>query len=112
MKLQQQQIPRVEAILNSIEEKLEQMELDLHTVPLDLYRPPKEDLLTLKGMLKNLRYEIEMVDYVNKRVRIRNEEFYGKVLDEFSSEVLVEVEGIEKDNQLYFNKSEVEIVDE
>ena len=53
-----------------------------------------------------------MIDYLNKRVRIRNEEFYGKVLDEFSSEVLVEVEGIEKDNQLYFNKSEVEIVDE
>jgi len=105
MKLQQQQIPRVEAILNSIEEKIEQMELDLYGVP-------KEDLLTLKGMLKNLRYEIEMVDYLNKRVRIRNEEFYGKVLDEFSSEVLVEVEGIAKDNQLYFNKSEVEIVDE
>ena len=105
MKLQQQQIPRVEAILNSIEEKIEQMELDLYGVP-------EEDLLTLKGMLKNLRYEIGMVDYLNKRVRIRNEEFYGKVLDEFSSEVLVEVEGIEKDNQLYFNKSEVEIVDE
>lgn len=105
MKLQQQQIPRVEAILNSIEEKIEQMELDLYGVP-------EEDLLTLKGMIKNLRYEIGMVDYLNKRVRIRNEEFYGKVLDEFSSEVLVEVEGIEKDNQLYFNKSEVEIVDE
>ena len=105
MKLQQQQIPRVEAILNSIEEKIEQMELDLYGVP-------EEDLLTLKGMLKNLRYEIGMVDYLNKRVRIRNEEFYGKVLDEFSSEVLVEVEGIAKDNQLYFNKSEVEIVDE
>jgi len=105
MKLQQQQIPRVEAILNSIEEKIEQMELDLYGVP-------KEDLLTLKGMLKNLRYEIGMVDYLNKRVRIRNEEFYGKVLDEFSSEVLVEVEDIAKDNQLYFNKSEVEIVDE
>ena len=105
MKLRQQQIPRVEAILNSIEEKIEQMELDLYGVP-------KEDLLTLKGMLKNLRYEIGMVDYLNKRVRIRNEEFYGKVLDEFSSEVLVEVEDIAKDNQLYFNKSEVEIVDE
>ena len=105
MKLKQQQIPRVEAILNSIEEKIEQMELDLYGVP-------KKDLLTLKGMLKNLRDEIGMVDYLNKRVRIRNEEFYGKVLDEFSSEVLVEVEGIEKDNQLYFNKSEVEIVDE
>ena len=105
MKLRQQQIPRVEAILNSIEEKIEQMELDLYGVP-------KEDLLTLKGMLKNLRYEIEMVDYLNKRVRIRNEEFYGKVLREFSSEVLVEVENIAKDNQLYFNKSEVEIVDE
>jgi len=53
-----------------------------------------------------------MIDYLNKRVRIRKEEFYGKVLREFSSEVLVEVEDIAKDNQLYFNKSEVEIVNE
>ena len=105
MKLRQQQITKMEAILNSIEEKIEQMELDLYGVP-------KKDLLTLKGMLKNLRDEIGMVDYLNKRVRIRNEEFYGKVLREFSSEVLVEVEDIAKDNQLYFNKSEVEIVDE
>ena len=51
-------------------------------------------------------------NYLNKRVRIRSEEFYGKVLREFSNEVLVEVEDIAKDNQLYFNKSEVEIVDE
>ena len=105
MKLRQQQITKIESILNSIEEKIEQMELDLYGVP-------EEDLLTLKGMLKNLRYEIGMVDYLNKRVRIIGQEFYGKVLDEFSSEVLVEVEDIAKDNQLYFNKSEVEIVDE
>tara|TARA_R100000322_G_C5285855_1_gene151097 strand:- start:28 stop:198 length:171 start_codon:yes stop_codon:yes gene_type:complete len=53
-----------------------------------------------------------MIDYLNKRVRIRNENFYGKVLREFSSEVLVAVEDIAKDNQLYFKKSEVEVVNE
>ena len=36
----------------------------------------------------------------------------GKVIREFSSEVLVEVEDIAKDNRRYFKKLEVEIVDE
>ena len=50
-------------------------------------------------------------DYLNKRVRIRNEEFYGKVLREFASEVLVKVENIKPlEDELYFDKSEVEIV--
>ena len=50
-------------------------------------------------------------DYLNKRVRIRSEEFYGKVLREFASEVLVKVENIKPlEDELYFDKSEVEIV--
>ena len=49
-------------------------------------------------------------DYLNKRVKIRSENFYGKVIREFASEVLVVVEDIAKDNELYFYKSEVEIV--
>ena len=53
-----------------------------------------------------------MIDYLNERVKIRGEEIYGKVLREFSSEVLVAVEDITKDNELYFKKSEVEIVNE
>ena len=61
-----------------------------------------------------IQIELEKITegYLNKRVRIRGEEFYGKVLREFSSEVLVAVEDIAKDNELYFKKSEVEIVDE
>ena len=55
-------------------------------------------------------------NYLNKRVKIKGAEFYGKVVREFSSEVLVAVEEVSfcridtSDNQLYFNKSEVEIV--
>ena len=52
MKLRQQQIPRVEAILNSIEEKIEQMELDLYGVP-------EKDLRSLQAMLDDLREEIK-----------------------------------------------------
>ena len=52
-------------------------------------------------------------DYLNKRVRIRNEVFYGKVVREFASEVLVKVENMKPlEYELYFDKSEVEIVDE
>ena len=62
-----------------------------------------------------IQIELEKITegYLNKRVRIRDGlEFYGKVIREFSSEVLVEVEDIAKDNRRYFKKSEVEIVDE
>tara|TARA_R100001086_G_scaffold31455_1_gene14261 strand:- start:245 stop:409 length:165 start_codon:yes stop_codon:yes gene_type:complete len=54
-----------------------------------------------------------MIDYLNKRVKVIGQEIYGKVLREFSSEVLIEDEDAETlDDQLYFKKSEVEIVDE
>ena len=54
-----------------------------------------------------------MIDYLNKRVKVIGQEIYGKVLSEFSSEVLIEDEDAETlDDQLYFKKSEVEIVDE
>jgi len=62
-----------------------------------------------------IQIELEKITegYLNKRVRIRGGlEFYGKVIREFSREVLVEVEDIAKDNRRYFKKSEVEIVDE
>ena len=54
MKLQQQQIPRVEAILNSIEEKIEQMEQQDY-ITFDL----EKDLRSLQSMLDDLREEIE-----------------------------------------------------
>tara|TARA_B100000519_G_C14052631_1_gene348180 strand:+ start:252 stop:434 length:183 start_codon:yes stop_codon:yes gene_type:complete len=54
MKLRQQQIPRVEAILNSIEEKIEQMEQQDY-ITFDL----EKDLRSLQAMLDDLREEIE-----------------------------------------------------
>ena len=62
-----------------------------------------------------IQIELEKIteSYLNKRVRIKGWlEFYGKVIREYSSEVLVAVEDIAKHNELYFKKSEVEIVNE
>lgn len=90
-----------DAILNEFEKNGKvNIPLDEHKYSFDL-----QDVIQL---------ELEKITegYLNKRVRIRNEEFYGKVIREFSSEVLVEVEDIAKDNRRYFKKSEVEIVNE
>ena len=54
MKLRQQQITRMETILNSIEEKLEQMEQQDY-ITFDL----EKDLRSLQAMLDDLREEIE-----------------------------------------------------
>jgi len=54
MKLRQQQITRMETILNSIEEKLEQMEQQDY-ITFDL----SKDLRSLQAMLDDLREEIE-----------------------------------------------------
>ena len=54
MKLRQQQITRMETILNSIEEKIEQMEQQDY-ITFDL----EKDLRSLQSMLDDLREEIE-----------------------------------------------------
>ena len=54
MKLRQQQITRMETILNSIEEKIEQMEQQDY-ITFDL----EKDLRSLQAMLEDLREEIE-----------------------------------------------------
>ena len=54
MKLRQQQITKMETILNSIEEKLEQMEQQDY-ITFDL----EKDLRSLQAMLDDLREEIE-----------------------------------------------------
>ena len=61
-----------------------------------------------------IQIELEKIteSYLNKRVRIKGQDIYGKVIREYSSEVLVAVEDIAKHNELYFKKSEVEIVNE
>ena len=55
-----------------------------------------------------------MTDYLNKRVKVIGRDMYGKVLREYSSEVVVAVEVSNQtaDNEVYFKKSEVEIVKE
>lgn len=52
-------------------------------------------------------------DYENKRVKIKGQKIYGKVISEYASEVLVKVENMKPlEYELYFKKSEVEIVNE
>ena len=54
-----------------------------------------------------------MIDYLNKRIKVINQEIYGKGIREHPSEVVIEDEDAETlDDQLVFKKSEVEIVDE
>ena len=55
---------------------------------------------------------------LNKRVKVVGQEIYGKVIREYSSEVLVDEVIIKDedeettDGKLYFKKSEVEVIDE
>ena len=87
--------------LKKITEELREMKSNLYFFMLQKLQNKKE-----KQMINYMK-----TDYLNKRVRIRNEEFYGKVLREFASEVLVKVENIKPlEDELYFDKSEVEIV--
>ena len=55
-----------------------------------------------------------MTDYLNKRVKVIGQEMYGKVIHEYSSEVVVavEVSNQTSGNEVYFKKSEVQIVEE
>ena len=50
--------------------------------------------------------------YENKRVKVKGQEMYGKVIHEYASEVVVsiEVSNETSGNEVYFKKSEVEIV--
>ena len=54
-----------------------------------------------------------MIDYLNKRIKVIDQEIYGKVIREHPSEVVIEDEDAETlDDQLVFKKSEVEIINE
>ena len=94
-----------DAILNEFEQN------GKVNIPLDESKDSKPYSWELQDAIQ-LALEKIAEGYVNKRVKIRGEEFYGKVLREFASEVLVAVEDIVKDKELYFKKSEVEIVNE
>ena len=54
-----------------------------------------------------------MMNYLNKRIKVIDQEIYGKCIVEHDTEVVIEDEDAETlDNQLCFKKSEVEIVKE
>jgi hypothetical protein len=92
-----------DAVLNEFEKNgICKIPLDEHKYSFDLQDVIQDKLDKLS----------EENDYLNKRVRIRSENFYGTVIRVFASEVLVAVEDIAKDNELYFDKSEVEIVND
>lgn len=62
---------------------------------------------------KNQTINYMKSDYENKRVKIKGQKIYGKVISEYASEVLVKVENMKPlEYELYFKKSEVEIVNE
>ena len=93
-----------DAVLNEFEKN------GICKIPLDESKDSKPYSWDLQDVIQDELDKLsEENDYLNKRVRIRGEEFYGKVLREFSSEVLV---AVEDNDQLYFDKSEVEIVND
>ena len=54
-----------------------------------------------------------MMNYLNKRIKVIDQEIYGKCIVERDTEVVIEDEDAETlDDQLCFKKSEVEIVEE
>tara|TARA_R100000654_G_scaffold6636_3_gene17157 strand:+ start:22621 stop:22809 length:189 start_codon:yes stop_codon:yes gene_type:complete len=54
-----------------------------------------------------------MKHYLNKRIKVIDQEIYGKCIVEHDTEVVIEDEDAETlDDQLCFKKSEVEIIEE
>ena len=93
-----------DAVLNEFEKN------GICKIPLDESKDSKPYSWDLQDVIQDQLDKLsEENDYLNKRVRIRGEELYGKVLREFANEVLVAV--MDK-YQLYFDKSEVEIVND
>ena len=94
-----------DAVLNEFEKNgICKIPLDEHKYSFDLQDVIQDQLNKLS----------EDYDYENKRVKIRGQEMYGKVIHEYSSEVVValEVSNETSDNEVYFYKSEVEIVND
>ena len=54
-----------------------------------------------------------MKNYIFKKVKVIDQEIYGKVIREHPSEVVIQDEDAEtEDNELCFKKSEVQILNE
>ena len=53
------------------------------------------------------------MNYLNERIKVIDQEIYGKCIVEYDTEIVIEDEDAETlDDQLCFKKSEVEIVEE
>jgi len=74
-------------------------------IQLELEKIANEDMI--KDNTKSIGEE-GAINYLNQRVKVIGQEIYGKVIREYSSEVLIEVDDL--DDKLYFEKSEVEVV--
>ena len=114
-----------DAILNEFEKsgKLD-VPLDEHKYSFDLQdvieseieKIANEDMINdnTKSIAEGETLNYMKSDYENKRVKIKGQEIYGKVISEYASDVVValEVSNETSGNEVYFKKSEVEIVDE
>ena len=83
-------------------------------IQLELEKIANEDMINdnTKSIAEGETFNYMKSYYENKRVKIKGQEIYGKVISEYASEVVVALEGVAKDNRRYFKKSEVEIVNE
>ena len=91
-------------------------------IQIELEKIANEDMINdnTKSIAEGETLNYMKSDYENKRVKIKGQEIYGKVISEYASEVLVAIDDndqyvnkrVRVKGELYFNKSEVEIVDE
>ena len=114
-----------DAILNEFEKNGKvNIPLDEHkysfdlqdVIQLELEKIANEDMINdnTKSIAEGETFNYMKSYYENKRVKIKGQEMYGKVISEYASEVVValEVSNETLGNVEYFKKSEVEIVDE
>ena len=85
-------------------------------IQLALEKIANEDMINdnTKSIAEGETFNYMKSYYENKRVKIKGQEMYGKVISEYASEVVValEVSNETLGNVEYFKKSEVEIVNE
>jgi len=103
-----------DAILNQFEKNGKvNIPLDKHKYSFPLQDRIQIELekIASEGMIEDNTKSIGeegTIHYLNQRVKVMGQEIYGKVIREYSSEVLIEVDDL--DDKLYFEKSEVEVV--
>ena len=114
-----------DAILNEFEKNGKvNIPLDEHkysfdlqdVIELEIEKIANEDMINdnTKSIAERETFNYMKSYYLNKRVKVKGQDIYGKVISEYASEVVValEVSNETSGNEVYFKKSEVEIVDE